>query len=160
MAPRSTASGRATASLAQLGRRPGLRAGGAGSARRPRGAGEASWQRRRGRAHGQRRRLGPLVHRGGDDRRHDDRRRRAQRGDRRRPASGLVKVGGRHRARRPQRGAARARAWRWRTSATSTARRSPGRSRPAPTAPAPGCATSPPRSRRSSWSSPTARCAS
>ena len=48
--------------------------------------------------------------------------------------------------------------WRWRTSATSTARRSPARSRPAPTAPARGCATSPPRSRRSSWSSPTAAC--
>ena len=51
-------------------------------------------------------------------------------------------------------------AWRWRTSATSTARRSPARSRPAPTAPARSCATSPPRSRRWSWSSPTAACAS
>ena len=76
------------------------------------------------------------------------------------PSSGLVKVGAGDDPRRAQRGARPRSAWRWRTSATSTARRSPARSRPGPTAPGRGSATSRRRSSRSSWSPPTARCAS
>ena len=138
--------------VAQLDGRPALPAGRVRPPARPRRAGRGGCSRRRGGPQGQRRRRRPLLHRGGADRRHDDRHRRAERHDRRRPRLGPGQ------GRRPARfsptstRSCTGSAWRWRTSATSTARRSPGRSPPAPTAPARSCATSPPRSRRWSWS--------
>ena len=110
---------------------------------------------------GERGRLGPLLHRGGDDRRARCSTSAALSGviD----ADPLLRAWSRSGPGRSSPTSTRSctgSAWRWRTSATSTARRSPARSRPAPTAPAPTCATSPPRSRRWSWSWPTAPSAS
>ncbi len=124
---------------------------------RPRGAGRGG-RRGRGRgAQGQRRRQRSLVHRGGDDRRHDGRRRRAQRRARRRSLLAAWSRSARAPCSPTSTRSCTGSAWRWRTSATSIARPLPGRSRPAPTALARSCATSPRRSRRWSWSSPTAR---
>ena len=148
--------------LAQLGRRPGLPPG--RGARAARAA--TSWPRRcargrRGGTHGQRPGLRALLHRGGDDRRDDDPDRGAERAcidaD---PGIGPGQGRRRDRPRRPQRATARAR----------PGDGEPRRHRPPddrrrdldrdPRHRRRACATSPPRSRRSSWSSPTAACAS
>ena len=90
---------------------------------------------------------------------HDGADRGAERRDRRRSAARAWSRSGRAPCSPTSTRSWRGSGWRWRTSATSTARRSPARSRPAPTAPARSCATSRPRSRGWSWSSPTAACA-